>query len=133
MKEACVWAVDIEKLYGFFFPEDCPRLLTFRGQEPNYVEKGYAIAYIKKDWEQVLKSTHLSIYELDDKNFDPFDKIAGYYVSKQTEVPIARYRIEDCIKALDVYDVDLRVVDDLESYRQEIMAKTNNFSFRKLK
>lgn len=129
-----VWAVTLEKLYGFFFPEDCPRLLTFKGEEPNYVEGDYyAYAFIEEKHMTELKKCLLTIYEFESSNFTLQDEVAGYYVSQMTEVPIAKYQIVNCIEALRCFDVKLFTVDSLDDYKNEIMSRTSNFSFRKMR
>lgn len=129
-----VWAVTLEKLYGFFFPEDCPRLLTFKGKEPNYVEGDYyAYAFIEEKHLEELINCSVTIYEFKADNFILQDDIAGYYVSEVTERPIAKYQIVNCMDALECFDVKLFSVQSLEKYKNEIMSCTNNYSFRKLK
>lgn len=130
-----IWAVTLDKVYNFFFPENCPRLSTFKGKAPNYLSEHDpdVCAYIHKDWYDQLKQCRLTIYEFDSGDFELQDEIAGYYVSQKTQKPIEKYHVKDCLKALEAFDVTLHIINDLEKQAGAIMHDTHNYSFRKMK
>lgn len=54
--------------------------------------------------------------------------IAGYYVAKTTQIPIAKYEITDLFSELIKRNVEIRLVDNLWDFADKITNSTLNFS-----
>jgi len=130
-----VWAVEGNKLYNFFFPTNCPRGSTFKGDGNNFLSGNdpNVVVYVEEQWMHMIKKCQLTCYEFDTDDFVLQDEIAGYYISTTSIVPKAQHLIDDCIEALKAFDVTIKVVDNLWPICDAIEARTNNFSFRKMK
>ncbi len=98
-----VWAVDEERLPNFLTPRDCPRVTYHIGKKTNKDDEEkfftsstvkYAVI-IESKWFNRMKDTTLYLYEFDIDNFELQDDVAGYYVSKTPQVPIAKYIVSD--------------------------------------
>lgn len=60
-----------------------------------------------------MKDTTLYLYEFDTSDFELQDEIAGYYISKAPQVPIAKHKVIDVFSELMARNVEIRVVDNL--------------------
>lgn len=76
-----------------------------------------------------MRETVLYLYEFQLQDFVLQDETAGYYVSEQTQIPTAKYRIDDLFAALAVRNVELRCVHRLWKLRDELLNSTLNWSF----
>ena len=75
-----------------------------------------------------MKNTTLYLYEFDATNFELQDEIAGYYVAKSSQVPIAKYQITDLFSELLKRNVEIRITDNLWKIADEIKTSTLNWS-----
>ena len=60
--------------------------------------------------------------------FELLDDIAGYYIAKTAQVPIAKYQICDLLHELITRNVEIRIVDNLWDIADEIKETTLNWS-----
>jgi len=130
-----VWAINEQCLPNFLAPRECPRV-TFRADE-NTSEEDVARFFstsrrhcmaIEHAWFERMRNTTLYLYELDPANFCLQDQAAGYYVSEQTEAPIAKTQIDDIFGALFERGVEVRLVDHLWELSDVVIASTLCFS-----
>ena len=56
------------------------------------------------------------------------DSVAGYYVSKCTQVPVARQEVDDLFGALFQRHVELRVVENLWDIADRVRSSSLNWS-----
>ena len=136
-----VWAIDEKMLPNFLTPRDCPRVTYHIGNNTDEVDKRrfftsstikHAVI-IESDWFDKMKETTLYIYEFDISGFELQDEIAGYYVSKKTQVPIAKYKISDLFSELITRNVEIRVVDNLWDIADKVKSTTLNWSLCRMK
>jgi len=129
-----VWALTEEHLPQFLTPRECPRV-TYRITETAAQEdikkffsssSRYCIT-IEHGWYKAMASTTLYVYEFDTKNFY-FDERAGFYVSDQTEKPIAVTRYDDLFGELFKRNVEIRMIDNLWSWADEVKASSLKYS-----
>lgn len=131
-----VWALCERTMPNFLTPRNCPRVTyhlsrdTLQSDINRFFDskaREHAI-HIEKAWLERMDQTTLTIYEFDPKHFVLQDDIAGYYVSDQVEVPIASYVISELRRALDIFDVELHVVDDLSEIMHQIQSSSFHWS-----
>ncbi|MCH4891356.1 hypothetical protein EZV73_27545 [Acidaminobacter sp. JC074] len=133
-KRPLVWAVNEKCLVNFFTPRDCPRLTYHIGPRTSEEDKRFFfsdtdhVLVIEHGWFERMKNTKLYIYEFQTDNFILQDEIAGYYVSEQVEIPIACYQIDDLFSALMEKHVEIRMLPNLWTLRDRIVASTLNYS-----
>ena len=136
-----VWAIDEERLPNFLTPRDCPRVAYHIGKNTSEVDKrrfftSSSIKHtviIENDWFNRMKDTTLYLYEFDTSDFELQDEIAGYYISKTPQVPIAKYKVIDMFSELMARNVEIRVVDNLWDIADRIKSSTLNWSLCRMK
>ena len=65
--------------------------------------------------------------------FELQDEIAGYYISKTSQVPIAKHKVIDIFSELMARNVEIRVVDNLWDIADRIKSSTLNWSLCRMK
>lgn len=131
-----VWAIDEAHLPNFLTPRNCPRVAYHVGKTTSEADRSrfftsptssHAVV-IEGKWFAAMQSTTLYLYEFDSKDFVLQDDIAGYYVAKSVQRPIAVYVLEDLFSELIKRNVEIRVVDNLWSIAAAVKASTLNWS-----
>lgn len=136
-----VWAIDDLRLPNFLTPRDCPRVTYHisKNATEEDIKKYFTssttphVIIIESKWFDIMKNTTIYLYEFDPHDFVLQDEVAGYYVAKTTQVPIAKYPIDDLFSALFERHVELRVVDNLWSAYDEIKKTSLNWSMCRMK
>ncbi len=127
-----VWAIDEEHSVNYLFPRDCPRVIFSRSErmseedEVRFFSNTYAktIIAVENAWVERINRTTLYRYIFQDESFELLDEIAGYYVSKQTIVPL---RVEPVVHLLEEVvsrQVELRFTPSLYPLRDSILNST---------
>lgn len=135
-----VWTIDEARLANFLTPRECPRVCYYRTDKTSKedVERFFTsssmnhVVIIEKDWYQRMLDTTLYIYEFESAHFELLDDVAGYYVSKRTEKPIAKFQINDLMKELINRNVEVRIVDCLWEIATDLQNSTLNWSLCKM-
>lgn len=131
-----VWAIDEDRLPNFLTPRDCPRVTYHIGVNTTAhdVKRHFTtpssthVVIIEQKWFRIMQNTTLYLYEFAANEFQLQDDIAGYYVSTMTQIPIAKYRVDDLFQELFDRNVEVRIVDNLWSIADEIKKTTLNWS-----
>lgn len=136
-----VWAIDEARLPNFLTPRNCPRVTYHIGENSSSedIKKFFSssnqshVVVIESKWYEAMKNTSLYIYEFDPKDFILQDDIAGYYVAKTAQIPIAKYRFNDLISELLSRNVEIRIVNNLWGVADKIKSSTLNWSLCRMK
>jgi len=136
-----VWAIDEQRLPNFLTPRDCPRVTYHIGKTSSEADKksfftSSSIKHtvvIESVWFNRMKDTTLYLYEFDTSGFELQDEIAGYYISKTSQVPIAKHKVIDIFSELMVRNVEIRVVDNLWDIADRVKSSTLNWSLCRMK
>lgn len=131
-----VWAINERCLPNFLTPRDCPRVTYHIGKHTTeHDREKYLpskdcrhVVVIERDWIERMKHTKLYLYEFASESFELQDEIAGYYVSRSPQIPIAKYEIEDLLEALATQQVVVQVVDNLWEICEAIKQTSFNWS-----
>jgi hypothetical protein len=131
-----VWAIDEKHLPNFLTPRDCPRVTYHIGENTSEQDKEayfsssdiQHVVIIENAWYKIMKDTCLFLYEFNPEGFELQDIIAGYYLSKSAQIPIAKYTITDLFGALFERNIELRVVSNLWDIAVRIKETTLNWS-----
>ena len=86
------------------------------------------VVVIEHDWFDRMRNTTLYLYEFDPSDFELQDEIAGYYVAKTAQKPIAKYQIDDLFAELTVRNIEIRITDNLWKIADEVRSSTLNWS-----
>ena len=131
-----VWALDEERLPNFLTPRDCPRVAyhvgsrTSAGDRERFFSSSRArhALVLEQKWFDAMRNTRLYLYVFDGDGFELQDSVAGYYVSKCTQVPVARQEVDDLFGALFQRHVELRVVENLWDIADRVRSSSLNWS-----
>lgn len=134
--QGLVWAVDQRRLPNFLTPRNCPRVTYHMGinttleDQERYFSSATTkhVVVIESKWFQVMKNTVLYLYVFDPSGFELQDDIAGYYVSKTVQTPIAKYRVDDLFQELFDRRVEVRIVDNLWDIYERISKSSLSWS-----
>ncbi|MCA0987416.1 DUF6886 family protein [Guptibacillus algicola] len=135
-----VWAIEERCLPNFLTPRDCPRVCYNVGRETTDLHKQTYLSsefhshvvVIEQMWFEVMKNTTLFLYEFDPAAFQLQDENAGYYVSESTQIPIAKWEVNDLFQALFSRGVEVRFVDNLWEMYDAIQQTTFCWSMCKM-
>jgi len=136
-----VWAVCERTLPNFLTPRDCPRVTyhvhkdTLEEDKKRYLSSNvvnHCVA-IEHRWVEQMKNTTLTIYEFDSENFELQDEVAGYYISKCTEKPTRKRTVTNLFKALEERKVEVRILPELFTLRDQIIASSFHWSMCRMK
>lgn len=131
-----VWAIDEKRLPNFLTPRNCPRVTYHINSQTTQDDRQkffsspsveHAVV-IEHEWYNKMRNTTLYIYEFDCSEFELQDEIAGYYVSKTTQVPIAKYIIDDLFDELTKRNIEIRITDNLQTIADEVKKSSLNWS-----
>lgn len=136
-----VWAIDEQRLPNFLTPRDCPRVTYHIGKNTSESDKDRFftsstvnhVVVIEHDWFDRMRNTTLYLYEFDPSDFELQDEIAGYYVTKTAQKPIAKYKIDDLFADLTARNIEIRITDNLWKIADEVKTSTLNWSLCRMK
>lgn len=131
-----VWAIDEDRLPNYLTPRDCPRVTFHMGPASTeadmerFFPAGVThVVAIERGWAPIMEKTTLYLYEFDPAGFALQDAVAGYYVAKTAQRPLARHVVKDLFGALASRGVEVRVLDELWTPADDVMASSLNYSF----
>ena len=131
-----VWAIDEARLPNYLTPRKCPRVAYHTGKNTTESDRkkfftsssiSHAVV-IESKWFDKMRNTALYLYEFDAEDFVLQDDSAGYYVAKKTQIPKAKYQLNDLFSELIKRNVEIRIVDNLWEIADEVKGSTLNWS-----
>lgn len=136
-----VWAIDYAHLHNYLLPRDCPRVTFYavENSEKNDIERlmglstaKYVVA-IESCWWPKIQKHCLFQYEFSVEGFSKIDDVAGYYISRQSVIPIREVVKSDIISALLEHDVELRIMPSLWKLREAVINSTLHYSIIRMR
>ena len=136
-----VWAIDETHLPNFLTPRNCPRV-TYHVTDTTTAEdrarffSGHSCTYavaIESGWFRPMLDTTLYLYEFDPEDFRLQDPVAGYYVSTQTQIPVAKHTCTDLFDALFSRGTEVRLVDNLWDLASAVQQSSLGWSLCRMK
>ena len=136
-----VWAVGQRLLHNYLVPRDCPRVAFYAGPRTTAedaerflgITTARHVVAIETAWLQALCTECLYIYALPNETFQPVNKGAGYYISRQGVTPRSMQPIEDILACLAASDVEVRITPSLWPLRDAVFQSTMRFSFIRMR
>lgn len=132
--EALVWAIDDAHVPAYWFPRDVPRgtwwadAHTTPEDAARFIGGARRVHAIQREWLDELRAGRVYAYRLPTDTFEPYDDVAGYYVSRETVVPLETVELADLPALHAEHGIELRVVDDLQALWDEVVASTVAYS-----
>lgn len=127
-----VWAIDDAHQFTFYCPRDCPRIVYTRTDDMSEEDEVRFFGTTKADivmaleigWYERIKQTTLYRYELPIESFELFDACAGYYISRETVVPLGKEPMTNLLDHLIALNIELRFVPSLYPLYDAIVASS---------
>ena len=131
-----VWAVDFDQAPSYWFPRNCPRVLTWTSARTTTVDRArflgtsWRVHAIEYAWLDRLLSTVLYAYRFDKSQFIPFGTPEPHaYVSTVPVRPLGPpERVGALLEAHAAAGIELRLFANLWPYWKEVMRSTLGFS-----
>lgn len=137
--EPLVWAIDTRHLPLFWFPRECPRG-TFWADDGTSAEDAERfllgsprVHALQADWLQAMRSARVVAYRLPEESFAPHPEVGGYWLSREGVTPLALVELGDLLALHAQAGIELRVVPDLASLWERVIASTLQFSGMRLR
>jgi hypothetical protein len=134
-----VWAIDDERLRNYLLPRDCPRVTCYAGPKTTdedrrqFLGSAGALVAIEESWLERVRRCVLYCYHLPPDRFVSQDEVAGYYISTRPVVPIRVERMSGPLVALRRRGVEVRVLSELWSFHDAVIASTLGFSMIRMR
>jgi len=134
-----VWAIDDARLRNYLVPRDCPRVTFYAGRGTRtedvdrFLGSSAAVVAIESRWIDRLTRCRLYCYHLPPETFELLDECAGYHVSRVAVAPVRVDVLDDLPAELRRRGVELRVVPNLWSLRDAVVASSLQFSMIRMR
>jgi hypothetical protein len=134
-----VWAIDERRLCNYLVPRECPRVTYYAGADTTatdvdrFLGSSPAVVAIESGWLERVRSTWLYSYHMPPETFECLDACAGYFVSRVPVVPSRIEVFQDPLGELLVRGVELRVIPNLWSLRDAVVASSLQFSLIRMR
>ncbi len=131
-----MWGIDSEHAPAYWFPRECPRGAFWAVAGTSEVdvrrflsgERSSRVHTIQADWLDVMRSARLIAYRLPPDTFDPYDRAAGYWVSREPVEPVEVIELGDLLSKHIEPGIELRIVPRLRPLWEQVIASTLEFS-----
>lgn len=134
VKGDCVWAVDEDHLVNYLLPRDCPRITYGRGpgttdeDAARFLTGARRVVAFEAAWLQRVLSCPLRIYEFPTASFDVALAGAGYWISRETVIPIGERLRTNLVEALIEAGAEVRILQDFWPLSDAVAASSLEFS-----
>ncbi|GAA2377226.1 DUF6886 family protein [Nonomuraea africana] len=132
-----VWAVGFDRCPDYWFPRHCPRAMAWKGPQtrPWDVERivgagcGERVHAIEYGWLKAMMEVRLYAYRLPADPFVPIGEPPHAVVAQEPVVPLGPPEpVSDLIELHEEAGIQLRVLDNLWPFWNQVTASTMEFS-----
>jgi hypothetical protein len=131
--EPRVWAVDTRHLPLYWFPRECPRG-TFWATAETTADDAELLAgsdrvhIVETGWVDRMQAARVYAYRLAEESFAPDDEVGGYWLSRDTVLPIEVVQLDDLVARHRSAAIELRTLDNLWPMWSRVVASSLEFS-----
>jgi hypothetical protein len=129
-----VWALAEPFLPNYLLPRDCPRICfrakdttTEADRERFLGAAGHVVAF-EASWLDRVRRARLAVYEMPPATFTDALLEAGYWISRESVVPVGVTLIDDCLGALVAAGAEVRVLQDFWPLCDAVAGSSLRFS-----
>jgi hypothetical protein len=134
--EPFVWAIDEWHSFCYFFPRQCPRVVTWPLPETSDEDRlkfmghtaAKAVAAIESSYAAHMYAAKLYAYSLPATSFEVNGPEIGVSVSREDVVPLAVKPIGNLVEALIAANVELRITPSLWPLWDDLVQSTMHYS-----
>lgn len=129
-----VWALSEPFLPNYLLPRDCPRICFRAGERttPEDRERFLAgadhVVAFEASWLERVRTARLALYEMPPETFIDALLEAGYWISRESVVPLSMTVVEDALTALTAAGVEVRVLQDFWPLCDAVAGSSLRFS-----
>jgi hypothetical protein len=135
-QEPLVWAIDDLHVPSYWFPRDVPRgtwwakAATTDADIDRFLsgDRSRRVHAIQRGWLDEFRRGRVYAYSLPPAPFEPYDDVAGYYVSREPVEPLEVLELADLPAVHETRGIEFRVVADPAAVWDEVIASTVDFS-----
>jgi hypothetical protein len=136
-----VWAIDEEHLPNYLWPRDCPRV-TYAATDrtsPEDIAKFFdnttarRVIVLEQAWLDRIGREPVYVYEMPTASFNLIDSSAGYYISRETVVPLGERELHDPLAEVTDRGCEIRLVPDLWPIRNAVANSTLDYSIIRMR
>ena len=137
--EPVVWAIDADRLRNYLVPRECPRVTFYAGPQTTmsdrerFLGSSVAVVAVEQEWLERVQGSRLYCYHLPPQTFECVDQCAGYFVSPESVLPVRVEVLEDPVSELRRREGELRILPNLWSLRDAVVASTLQFSIIRMR
>ena len=138
-EKPAVWAVEEARLHNYLLPRDCPRVTYYAlpNSTPedvaHYLGFSRAVVAMEGKWLPAIQACSLTVYQFPSGGFRIQDEGAGYWICENSVTPQGRHTVTNCLAELASRDVEIRILPELWTLRDAILASTLQFSFIRMR
>jgi hypothetical protein len=134
--EALVWAVDDEHVPAYWFPRDLPRGTFWAAESTTEADverfltgdRTRRVHAIEASWLEQLRTARVFAYRLPRAPFEPYERAAGYWVSREAVEPLECVALGDLLARHADAGIELRIVPRLGPLWERVIASSLEFS-----
>ncbi len=137
--ESVVWAINAERLHNYLVPRDCPRVTYYAGRATTaadvarFLGSSPAVIAVESGWLGRLRSCRLYCYHMPPETFECMDECAGYFVSRESVVPVRVEVVDDPMGEILKRGIELRFVPGLWTLRDAVVASSLEYSLIRMR
>jgi hypothetical protein len=134
--EPLVWAIDDEHVPAYWFPRECPRgtfwavSSTSDEDVERFLtgERSLRVHALQQEWLEAFRAACLVAYRLPAETFGPYERAAGYWVSREPVEPTEAVELGDLLERHAAAGIELRIVPNLAAVWERVIASTLEYS-----
>jgi hypothetical protein len=131
--EPRVWAIDTRHLPLYWFPRECPRGTFWATSRTSASDKallagGARVHLVERSWIAAMRTTRVYAYRLPEGPFAEDGEVGGYWLSRETVVPVEVVELGDLVARHETAGIELRLLDNLWPSWNRVVASTLEYS-----
>jgi len=129
-----VWALSEPFLPNYLLPRDCPRICfrakdtTAQADRDRFLGAASHVVAFEASWLDRVRSVRLAVYEMPPATFADALLEAGYWISRESVVPVGMTLVDDCLAALIAAGVEVRMLQDFWPLCDAVAGSSLRFS-----
>ena len=129
-----VWALAEPFLPNYLLPRDCPRVCfrakdaTTEADRERFLAGADHVVAFEAGWLERVRAARLAVYEMPPDTFVDALLEAGYWISRESVVPIRVTMVEDALSALTATGAEVRVLQDFWPLCDAVARSSLRFS-----
>jgi len=129
-----VWALSEAFLPNYLLPRDCPRICfragerTTQGDRERFLTGADHVVAFEASWLDRVRSTPLAVYEMPPRTFADIHLEAGYWISRESVIPMGMTIVDSPLAALMAAGVEVRVLQDFWPLCDAVAGSSLRFS-----